>query len=151
MALILVDEVHTIGEERGATLEVVLTRMKAISRSPEVRRESRQYVARLYWVPVCQCLLQIAWSNAGTAPVIHESNAPVLCFSAVLYTLVLRCSRLYQWAYRRLGCVSWRCRLPCRTLPTSDRSSAVKCFSSGQNTDQSRFRYGVIFFLARGF
>ena len=37
MALVLVDEVHTIGEERGATLEVILTRMKLVSRSPEVR------------------------------------------------------------------------------------------------------------------
>lgn len=37
VALVLVDEVHTIGEERGATLEVILTRMKLVSRSPEVR------------------------------------------------------------------------------------------------------------------
>ncbi|CAM9204403.1 unnamed protein product, partial [Laminaria digitata] len=36
VALVLVDEVHTIGEERGATLEVILTRMKLVSRSPEV-------------------------------------------------------------------------------------------------------------------
>lgn len=37
VALVLVDEVHTIGEERGATLEVILTRMKLVSRAPEVR------------------------------------------------------------------------------------------------------------------
>lgn len=37
VAMVLVDEVHTIGEERGATLEVILTRMKLVSRSPEVR------------------------------------------------------------------------------------------------------------------
>lgn len=37
VALVLVDEVHTIGEERGATLEVILTRMKMVSRSAEVR------------------------------------------------------------------------------------------------------------------
>lgn len=37
MALVLIDEVHAIGEERGATLEVILTRMKAIARSSEVR------------------------------------------------------------------------------------------------------------------
>lgn len=36
VALVLADEVHTIGEERGATLEVILTRMKMVSRSPEV-------------------------------------------------------------------------------------------------------------------
>lgn len=35
VALVLTDEVHTIGEERGATLEVALTRMKAISRATE--------------------------------------------------------------------------------------------------------------------
>ncbi|CAM9497637.1 unnamed protein product, partial [Discosporangium mesarthrocarpum] len=36
VALVLTDEVHTIGEERGATLEIILTRMKAVSRSNEV-------------------------------------------------------------------------------------------------------------------
>lgn len=36
VALVLVDEVHTIGEERGATLEVILARMKMVSRSTEV-------------------------------------------------------------------------------------------------------------------
>eukprot|EP00903_Cladosiphon_okamuranus_P018895 g17378.t1 len=36
VALVLVDEVHTIGEERGATLEVILSRMKMVSRSAEV-------------------------------------------------------------------------------------------------------------------
>ncbi|CAM9375008.1 unnamed protein product [Ectocarpus sp. 4 AP-2014] len=36
VALVLVDEVHTIGEERGATLEVILARMKMVSKSTEV-------------------------------------------------------------------------------------------------------------------
>lgn len=40
------DEVHTIGEERGATLEVILTRMKMVSRSKEVRLAVLTYVVR---------------------------------------------------------------------------------------------------------
>lgn len=60
VALVLVDEVHTIGEERGATLEVILTRMKLVSRSPEVRL--RAFVCRT----VCQ--QQRGWDSFAVPP-----------------------------------------------------------------------------------
>ena len=36
--LLLIDEVHTIGDERGGVLEAVVSRMKAVSVSDDITR-----------------------------------------------------------------------------------------------------------------